>query len=110
MHTHLTRTDAVHKQQSVPSANLDPTIRIESLHITEQIIQLLEEYEVALQNQSFHVNELEPFVSSLEEKTAALIDLKNQIDPHDPLAKLLDQVSSVSYLESVKYRRGSYNV
>ena len=104
-----TGTEALQKQQTIAPTNIDPSTRIESLHLTEQIVQLLEDYEGALKNRTISVSEMEPFIVSLEEKTAALVDLKSQIDPRDPLAKLLGQISSVAYLETIKYRRGDYN-
>ena len=105
----VTAPGTVQQNQAVSPALIDPTIRVESLNLTEQILQQLEDYEGALQNHALSVAELEPFVASLEEKTAALVDFKSQIDPQDPLAKLIDQVSTAAYLESVKYRRGDYN-
>lgn len=83
-------------------------LRLEGLSLTETTLATLDSYGLALESLSVSPQDLEPFVSALEEETAAIIDLKQELPPEDPLAKLLDRVATVSYLESVKYRRGDY--
>ena len=45
----------------------------------------------------------------MEEETSALLDLQEELPQDDPLAKLLNRIATVTYLESAKYRRGDYN-
>jgi hypothetical protein len=89
-------------------AKASPELRIEGLSLTETTLSTLDSYGQALANLSYSAEELEPFIAGLEEETAALIELKQEFSPEDPLAKLLDRVATVSYLESAKYRRGDY--
>lgn len=90
-------------------AKASPEQRMEGLTLTETTLATLDSYGQALANLSHSPAELEPFISGLEEETAALLELKQEFPPEDPLAKLLDRVATLSYLESVKYRRGDYS-
>ncbi len=47
-------------------------------------------------------------VEALEEDTGSILGLKEKLPAEDPLAKLLDRVATVSYVEAAKYRRGDY--
>lgn len=87
----------------------DAALRLKGLSLTETTLATLDSYGLALESRSVKSEDLEPFVSALEEETAAIIDLKQELPSEDPLAKLLDRVATVSYLESVKYRRGDYS-
>ncbi len=86
----------------------DAALRLKGLSLTETTLATLDSYGLALDSLSVKAEDLEPFVSALEEETAAIMDLKQELPSEDPLAKLLDRVATVSYLESVKYRRGDY--
>lgn len=87
----------------------DAALRLEGLSLTEKTLATLDSYGLALESRTVKPEDLEPFVAALEEETAAIIDLKQELPSEDPLAKLLDRVATVSYLESVKYRRGDYS-
>lgn len=86
------------------------SLRLESISLTEKTLQTLEHFENTLKNKSVPADNLEPIISSLEENTAALVAFKNQIDEQDPLANLLNRVATTTYVETVKYRRGDYDV
>lgn len=92
------RTDAV-------SADL----RIEGLGISEATIDTLDYFSAALGNKAISGNALEPFAADLEEKTAAILDIREQFPAEDPLGMLLDRIATTAYIESAKYRRGDYN-
>ncbi|MGV1100957.1 hypothetical protein ACUUL3_16295 [Thiovibrio sp. JS02] len=87
---------------------VSPSLRLDSLLTTENTISTLEQFSAALANPAFTESDLEPFASELENDTAALVDLKNQLPNDDPLAALLDRVATVSYVEAAKFRRGDY--
>ena len=90
----------------IPAA--PPALRLHGLELTEQTLSTLESYNNALENLDIKASDLEPFVAALELETASILEVKNQLPPNDPLAKLLDQVATVGYLETVKYRRGDF--
>ncbi|MBU0729090.1 MAG: hypothetical protein KKE17_01150 [Proteobacteria bacterium] len=85
-----------------------PSLRIEGLTVTESTLKNLDSYCSALKNLKNSTSALEPFITAIEEETSALIAVKGQLPEDDPLAKLLDRVAAVAYLETAKYRRGDY--
>ncbi|MEW6501814.1 MAG: hypothetical protein AB1456_10030 [Thermodesulfobacteriota bacterium] len=90
------------------ASQVPATLRLQGLELTENTLSTLDSFGAALGNTALKHDDLEPYVAALEEDVAALLETKNQIPGNDPLAKLLDRVATVSYLETVKYRRGDY--
>ncbi len=86
-----------------------PELRLQGVQITEATIDSLESFAKALDNTSLSAEDLEPFISALEEENQGLLDIKEQLDDDDPLAKLIEQVAAATYLETSKYRRGDYD-
>ena len=84
------------------------TLRMDGLAVTESAIEHLEQYTAALADTGLAERDLEPFVSALEEETLALLEIRSHFSEDDSLAMLLDRVATVTYLETVKYRRGDY--
>lgn len=93
---------------TVDAPQVAPLLRVESLSLAEETIGNLDSFGQALENLSLTEESLLPFVESLEEETASLLSLKEQLPPDDPLAKLIDRVASVSYVQTAKFRRGDY--
>lgn len=93
-----------------PAAALQvpPALRLESLTLAETTMNSLASFGEALGDLSLPGESLLPFVESLEEETSSLLSLKEQLPTDDPLARLLDRVASVSYVETAKFRRGDY--
>ncbi|RJX31431.1 MAG: hypothetical protein C4531_07600 [Desulfurivibrio sp.] len=83
-------------------------LRIESLSVAETTINSLESFGSALNDLRLPAEDLEPLVEALEEEAGSILDLKEKLPAGDPLAKLLDRVATVSYVEAAKYRRGDY--
>ncbi len=93
---------------AAPATTVAPQLRIEGLSLSETAISTLDAFGQALGNPALKSGDLEPYVAALEEETAGLLAMRNDLPADDPLAKLLDRVATVSYLESAKYRRGDY--
>ncbi|MBU0482108.1 MAG: hypothetical protein KKG47_13510 [Proteobacteria bacterium] len=85
------------------------SLRLDGLAVTESAIEHLEQYSAALSDTTLSPRDLEPFVSSLEEETLALLEIRSHFSEDDTLAILLDRVATVTYLETVKFRRGDYS-
>lgn len=83
-------------------------LRLNGIALSENTIDLLESYGNALGNLEIQPQDLAPLIEALEGDTTALIDIKEQLDSDDPLAQLIDQVVTISFIESEKYRRGDY--
>jgi len=90
------------------TAAIPAGLRLQGLELTETTLSTLDSFSAALGNTALKTEELEPFVAALEEDVAALRATREQMPPTDPLAKLLDRVATVSYLETAKFRRGDY--
>ena len=84
-------------------------LRLDGISLAEETINTLEKFSAALGNPSFSAQDLAPFASALEDDTAALVALKNQLPENNPLAPLLERVATASYVEAAKLRRGDYH-
>ena len=87
---------------------IDPALKVSALELCDRAINQLESYQQVLGNLSIKAADLEPHVSALEERVIGLLELKEQLPAGDPLAQVLDRVSTSCYLETVKFRRGDY--
>ncbi|MBI4791583.1 MAG: hypothetical protein HY789_02335 [Deltaproteobacteria bacterium] len=83
-------------------------LRIEGLSVAEATINSLESLGTALSNLQLPAEDLAPLVEALEEETGSILDLKGKLPAEDPLARLLDRVATISYVETAKFRRGDY--
>ncbi len=90
-------------------ASIPASLRLDGLSLTENTINTLEKFGTALANPAFSAQDLEPFAAALENDTAALISLKNQLPANNPLSSLLERVATASYVETTKLRRGDYH-
>ncbi|MBU0682300.1 MAG: hypothetical protein KKD73_12860 [Proteobacteria bacterium] len=86
-----------------------PELRLQGVQMTEATIDSLESFAKALKNSSLNSQDLEPFITALEEENQGLLDIKEQLAADDPLTKLIEQVAAATYLETAKYRRGDYD-
>ena len=84
--------------------------RLNGLTVTETTLDAMESFSHALGNRNFSADDLEPYASALEEHTLALLTIKDRLPENDHLAKLLDRVAAVGFVESTKFRRGDYSV
>ena len=82
--------------------------RFDGVQLSESSINLLEAFSRALGNLDLKSEDLAPLVKALEEDTTALLDIKEQLPLDDPLARLIDRVTTISYIETEKFRRGDY--
>lgn len=84
-------------------------LRLNGLTVTETTLDAMESFSRALGNTNFSADDLEPYADALEEHTLALLTIKDQLPENDQLAKLLDRVATVGFVESAKFRRGDYS-
>jgi hypothetical protein len=87
----------------------DPQLRMQGVKLTESTIDSMESFATALADQALSTNDLEAFVTRLEEDSQVLVDIKAQLPESDPLAELIERVSAACYLETAKFRRGDYS-
>jgi len=84
-------------------------LRLAGLSMSENTIDLLESFSEALANLHLTAQDLLPLIEALEGDTTTLLDIKDQLPPNDPLAMLIDRVTTVTVVEAQKFRRGDYN-
>ncbi len=88
---------------------LAPETRLNGVKLSESSIDLLEHFGKALGNLRLKAEDITPLLEALEGDTTALLDIKEQLPHDDPLALLIDRVTTISYIETEKFRRGDYN-
>ncbi|MDZ7640581.1 MAG: hypothetical protein U5J62_00900 [Desulfurivibrio sp.] len=112
LQTHLQGSEAVGQlstsHQVSASAAIPAQLRVEGLGLSESAINTLDSFSAALADPELKSSELEPYISALEEESAALTALRDDLPAEDPLSRLLNEVAAVSQLEVAKYRRGDY--
>ena len=91
------------------ASSIPARLRIEGLSLSENTINMLESFARALENLDLDEDDLRPLVEALETDTTTLIDIREQLPEDDPLARLIDRVAAVSYIEAEKFRRGDYS-
>lgn len=84
-------------------------LRLAGLSVSENTIDLLESFSQALGDLHLTAGDLLPLIEAIEGDTTTLLDIKEQLPPHDPLAQLIDRVATISAIEAEKFRRGDYN-
>lgn len=83
-------------------------LRLQGVKLTESTIDSMEAFAAALAKEALSESDLKVFVERLEEDAQVLVDIKEQLPKHDPLAELIERVSAACYLETAKFRRGDY--
>ncbi|HFQ81499.1 MAG TPA: hypothetical protein ENK33_09040 [Desulfobacterales bacterium] len=91
-----------------PAAATSPAVRLQGLSLSESSIDLLDSLSRGLADLTLKSDDLTPLVDSLEMDSTALLDIKEQLPKDDPLARLIDRVTAVTYIEVEKFRRGDY--
>ncbi len=91
-----------------PAAAVSPSVRLQGLSLSESAIDLLDSLSRGLADLTLNSDDLTPLVDSLEMDSTALLDVKEQLPKDDPLARLIDRVTAVTYVEVEKFRRGDY--
>lgn len=91
-----------------PASATSPAVRLRGLSLSESSIDLLDSLSRGLADLTLKSDDLTPLVDSLEMDSTALLDIKEQLSKDDPLARLIDRVTAVTYIEVEKFRRGDY--
>lgn len=103
-------TQAPNQTEALTTESQIPTeLRLAGLSMSENTIDLLESFSHALGELHLSASDLLPLIEALEGDTTTLLDIKEQLPQHDPLAQLIDRVATVSTIEAEKFRRGDYN-
>ncbi len=83
-------------------------LRSQGVEATEKTLNLLEEYQRAIDNPRVTLREIHPLVQSLAEETRGLNQSVEKLSPSDPLKKIMTEVGILSSIEVGKFNRGDY--
>ena len=83
-------------------------LRTQGIEATEKTLNLLEEYQRAIENPRVTLREIHPLVQSLAEETRGLNQSVEKLSPSDPLKKIMTEVGILSSIEVGKFNRGDY--
>jgi hypothetical protein len=102
-------TTSVQPADFSDNSTVPAQLRLDGVFISENTIDLLESFENCLGNTDISLEDLTPIIDALELGTTSLLDIKEQLSADDPLAQLIDQVATISIVETEKFRRGDYS-
>jgi len=83
-------------------------LRFQGIKLTENTLNLLEEYQKDLEDPRKTLKEIESLVRSLSEEVKNLNTLSEKVSPSDPLQKIMAELSVLSTVEIEKFKRGEY--
>lgn len=95
---------------SIPSMELEEINQIRSLGVktSEEVLNLLEDYQKAMANHQIPLDRIEPLIQSLSKGVSQLQILTDRVPASDPLRKILTDVGIISAVEIERYYRGGY--
>ena len=84
-------------------------LRTQGVEATEKTLNLLEEYQRAIENPRVTLREIHPLVQSLAEETRGLNQWAEKFAPaSDPLQNIMAEVGVLSSVEVGRFNRGDY--
>jgi hypothetical protein len=83
-------------------------LRTQGVRATEKTLNLLEEYQRAIENPRVNLREIHPLIQSLAEETRGLNQWVGKLSSSDPLQKIMTEVGILSSIEVGRFNRGDY--
>ena len=83
-------------------------LRLQGTRAAEKALDLLEQYQKAMENPRTTLREVHPLVQSLGEEMKNLDQWVEKIPPSDPLRAILTEAGILSSVEIEKFNRGDY--
>jgi hypothetical protein len=82
--------------------------RLQGTRAAEKALDLLEQYQKAMENPRNTLREIHPLVQSLAEEVKGLVPWVEKMSPSDPLRGILTEAGILSSVEIEKFNRGDY--
>jgi len=82
--------------------------RLQGIRAAEKALDLLEQYQRAMENPRTTLREIHPLVQSLAEEMKSLDQWVEKMPPSDPLRGILTEAGILSSVEIEKFNRGDY--
>ena len=83
-------------------------LRLQGTRAAEKALDLLEQYQKAMENPRTTLREVHPLVQSLGEEMKNLDQWVEKMPPSDPLRAILTEAGILSSIEIEKFNRGDY--
>jgi len=83
-------------------------LRLQGTRAAEKALDLLEQYQRAMENPRTTLREIHPLVQSLGEEMKNLDQWVEKMPPSDPLRAILTEAGILSSVEIEKFNRGDY--
>jgi len=83
-------------------------LRLQGTRAAEKALDLLEQYQKAMENPRTTLREVHPLVQSLGEEMKNLDQWVEKMPPSDPLRAILTEAGILSSVEIEKFNRGDY--
>jgi hypothetical protein len=84
------------------------SLSLQGTRTAERALDLLEQYQRAMENPNTTLREIHPLVQSLEEEMKGLNQWVEKMSPSDPLREILTEAGILSSIEIEKFNRGDY--
>ena len=82
------------------------TVKLSAVSASEEAIELLERYSMAVSDPNLNLKAISPMVDQLEATKAKVDNAASFIADNDPLKGIMNEVSSTLYGEVLRFRRG----
>jgi hypothetical protein len=86
-------------------SNIDRTQNIEKV---EKYLDVLENYQKKLENQSVNLKEMYPLVTQMESEVENMLALLNSLPDEDGMKDILNRALVTSTVEVIKFNKGDY--
>lgn len=83
-------------------------LRLQGTRAAERALDLLEQYQRAMENPRTTLRDIDPLVQSLAEEMKGLNQWVEKMSPSDPLREILTEAGILSSIEIEKFNRGDY--
>ena len=88
---------------------LDSPLHQEGVKQGESLLACLGEYQTLLADPHKTLKEVGGSLDRLEDELKQVAPLLDKLDEKDPLSQMLQSISSLALVESIKFRRGDYS-
>lgn len=93
---------------SCPPVLLDDGLRRQGMRQGQDLLTCLEEYQALLAAPRASLKQMGGSVDKMEEELRRLAPFMDNLPESDPLSQVLQSISSLALVETIKYRRGDY--
>jgi len=110
-------SNVISQNQKMPSMSnispiqpnmLSPTQNSSIIERTENLLNILDEYQEKLRDPDISLKEIDPIIKQMEKEKENLTPVLDSIVEDDGLKDVLNQVLVTSSLETIKFNRGDY--